>query len=219
MTETDFGDFERHQRENQGVVYQIAYGVLANAADAEDVTQDVFLRAYRKLASLREPEKFRAWVARISRRLALNRRRDLARARRRENLWLEAAPASTDVEVAVADREFHARLHDEIARLPEKLRAVFSLCAIDGFSAGSVGAMLGIPEGTVRSRLHLARKRLLRAIGTGAAIGAIFFGVHYAYAPRPPSATPVTALSEWRSPTAVLLRPSTYNAGTRRLSQ
>jgi len=53
-------EFERRLRETQRVVYQIAYGVLGNEADAEDVSQDVFLRAYRKLGGLRDPEKFRA---------------------------------------------------------------------------------------------------------------------------------------------------------------
>ena len=55
MTEPGLDGFEALVRENQGVVFQIAYGVLGNGADAQDVTQDVFVRAYAKLAGLREP--------------------------------------------------------------------------------------------------------------------------------------------------------------------
>jgi RNA polymerase sigma-70 factor, ECF subfamily len=163
VKESDFGDFDRRLREHERVVYQIAYRVLGNAADAEDVTQDVFLRAYRNLASLRAPEKFRAWVARMSRRLALNRLRDATRSARRDTAWSEGAVSSIDVEAVVADREFHARLRDEIERLPEKLRTVLHLCAVERLPVRSVATMLEIPEGTVRSRLHLARKQLLRA--------------------------------------------------------
>ena len=58
VTRLSFDDFERLMRENQRVVYQIAFGVLGNAVDAEDVTQDAFVRAFEKLTSLREPERF-----------------------------------------------------------------------------------------------------------------------------------------------------------------
>lgn len=156
-------DFERRLRESQRVVYQVAYSVLANAADAEEVTQDVFLRAYRKRASLRDPEKFRAWVARMSWRLALNRQRASQRTWRRDTAWFESAtPLRPDAESEAAARESQARLREEIDRLPEKLRVVLLLTALEGLETRDVAAILAIPEGTVRSRLHLARKQLLR---------------------------------------------------------
>src|SRR2546425_11235869 len=73
--------------ENQRRVFQIAYGILGNSADAEEVAQEAFLCAYQKLASLREAEKFRAWVNRIAFRLALNRQRGLRRRLARETAW------------------------------------------------------------------------------------------------------------------------------------
>jgi RNA polymerase sigma-70 factor (ECF subfamily) len=159
----DRGDFERRLRECQRLVYQVAFGVLADAADAEEVTQDVFLRAYSKLASLRDARKFRAWVARMSWRLALNRQRASARARRRDTSWLErTARPPGSVETLAVEREFHSRLRKEIDRLPEKLRAVLLLTAVEGLDTRDIAAMLKIPEGTVRSRLHLARRELLR---------------------------------------------------------
>lgn len=156
-------EFERRLRETQRVVYQIAYGVLGNNADAEDVSQDVFLRAYRKLGGLRDPENFRAWVARMSLRLALNHQRAADRAQRRNSSWFKntALPAAS-AETEVAARDFQSRLRDEIQCLPEKLRSVLLLSGVDELDTREVAGILGIPQGTVRSRLHSARKQLLR---------------------------------------------------------
>ncbi len=149
------------------MVYQIAYSVLNNAADAEEVTQEVFLRAYRKLGSLREPQKFRGWVARMSWRMALNHNRSATRAQFRDTAWMQqthqAAPQPS-VEALAAAREFESRLRQAIARLPEKLRVVVTLHAIQGVDLRDVASILEIPEGTVRSRLHLARKQLLEEL-------------------------------------------------------
>lgn len=163
-SERDQADFERHLRENQRLVYQIAYGVLGNRADAEEVAQDAFLRAYRRFSSLRDPQRFKAWVARITWRLALNRQRGMARALRRETAWAAMAPAVAHPETAAGGWDTTARVRQEIARLPEKLRLVLLLNAIDGMETREVALMLGIPEATVRSRLHLARKQLLRKL-------------------------------------------------------
>ena len=161
MTEPGLDGFEALVRENQGVVFQIAYGVLGNGADAQDVTQDVFVRAYAKLAGLREPARFRAWVCSISRRLALNRMRSQARTRSRESAAY-AQPAAVDVELLAQDREFEASVYREIDRLPPKLRETLLLCAIEDLEPAGVARLLGVPPGTVRSRLFLARKALLR---------------------------------------------------------
>ena len=147
------------------MVYQIAYGVLGNAADAEEVAQDAFVRAFGKLSALREPEKFRAWVSQICRRLALNRLRSQARARRREQLAV-VPDVSADAAVVAEDNALRQRVTDEISRLPVKLRDVMLLCAIEGLDHRAVASILDVPEGTVRSRLHLARKQLLKALST-----------------------------------------------------
>jgi len=146
------------------VVYQIAYGVLGNAADAEDVTQDAFVRAYSNLATLREPERFRGWVCQIVRRLALNRLRTDTCARKREELAFKEADAVVDVEAIAGEREFQARVQRLVGGLPEKLREVLVLCAVEGLDSAAVSKLLGIPQGTVRSRLHLARKQLLEGL-------------------------------------------------------
>jgi RNA polymerase sigma-70 factor, ECF subfamily len=111
--------FEHRLRECHGLVFHVAYAVLRDRADAEEIVQDTFFRAYRKLSRLREPKKFRSWVARIGYRLALNRWRATTRARRRDTVWLEATtPPMASVETVVAQREFQHRLQQEIDRLP-----------------------------------------------------------------------------------------------------
>jgi len=153
-------DFAARVAETQRRVFQVAYGVLGDAAEAEEVAQETFLKAYRRFASLREPAKFRAWVARIALRLALNRRRGRQRRLVRDTAWHETRPAAAPA----ADRLFLDRVRAEVERLPEKLRAVLLLSAVEGMDAAEVAAALDIPAGTVRSRLHVARKRLLEAL-------------------------------------------------------
>jgi len=151
--------------ENQTRVFRIAYSVLGNAADAEDVAQEVFLHAYQNFPALRDAYKFRAWVTRIAFRLALNRRRGLRRWLARDTAWhATMGPQSVDGETSAQQRVLVAQLRSAIERLPTKLRSVMQLAVVDEMDAAEVGAVLGIPEGTVRSRLHAARKLLLDAI-------------------------------------------------------
>jgi RNA polymerase sigma-70 factor (ECF subfamily) len=150
--------------ENQRRVFQIAYGVLGNAADAEDVAQEVFLRAYEKIDALREAEKFRAWVNRIAFRLALNRQRGQRRRVSRETAWQYGTDESVDGAKNAEARIEMERLRSEIGALPEKLRSVLQLSVVEDMDASEVGLVLGIPAGTVRSRLHTARKLLLEAM-------------------------------------------------------
>jgi RNA polymerase sigma-70 factor (ECF subfamily) len=156
--------FERLLRETHRTVFQVAYALLANAADAEEVTQDAFLRAYRKFSSLRDPQKFRAWVARMCWRLALNRRRANFRALQRDGAWFRSRPAPNDPEAEASAREFESRVQEHIAGLPEKLRSALLLSAVQGLDARTVGMILKVPEATVRSRVFLARRQLLKTL-------------------------------------------------------
>ena len=151
--------------ENQRRVFQIAYGVLGNAADAEDVAQETFIRAYQKFGSLREAEKFRAWVNRIAFRLALNRQRGQRRRTVRDTAWhVTEIGAAVDGAKDAEQQVMVNQLRREIEELPGKLRSVLQLSLVEEMGAEEVGAMLGIPAGTVRSRLHTARKFLLEAM-------------------------------------------------------
>jgi len=148
--------------ENQRRVFQIALSILGNAADAEDVAQEAFLRAYQKFDSLREAEKFRSWVNRIVFRLALNRKRGYRRQLARDTAW-QSAETMTMVDGAkeAEQQMMIERLRREIERLPKKLRSVLLLSLVEEMDATDMGVVLGIPPGTVRSRLHTARKLLL----------------------------------------------------------
>jgi RNA polymerase sigma-70 factor (ECF subfamily) len=151
--------------ENQRRVFQIAYSILGNSADAEDVAQEAFLRAYQKFASLREAEKFRGWINRIAFRLALNRQRGHRRRLTRDTAWQRTETRAMVDGAKDAEREMLLdRLRKEIERLPEKLRSVLQLSLVEEMDAADVGAVLEIPAGTVRSRLHTARKLLLEVM-------------------------------------------------------
>ncbi len=159
-------EFAARVEQTQQRVFRVAYSVLLNAADAEEVAQDAFLRAYRRRSSLRDPAKFRSWVARIAFRLALNRRRAHGRRLARDAAWYAARPSAPgEGPPNEADDVSFEGIREEIDRLPEKLRVVLLLSAVEGMEAREVAGVLGIPAGTVRSRLHLARKRLLEEIG------------------------------------------------------
>ena len=158
------GDFEQLMRNSYRLVYRVAYAVLGNAADAEEVAQDTFLSAYRKFDSLRDANKFGSWVARSSWRLALNYRRGATRAMGRDGAWVAVQTVSETPERQALEREFEVLLRAQVERLPAKLKAVVLLTGVEEMDIRAVAGILGIPEGTVRSRLHLARRQLLREV-------------------------------------------------------
>jgi len=160
----DASGFSARVAENQRRVFQIAYSVLGNAADAEEVAQEAFLSAYQKYSQLRDGERFRAWVNRIAFRVALNRQRDTRRQQARDTAWQTTQTETVDGAQRAEDRLLAQQLHQHIAALPKKLRQVLQLSVVEDMEASNVGAVLGIPAGTVRSRLHTARKLLLEAM-------------------------------------------------------
>ena len=138
-------------------VYRLALCRLQNAADAEDVYQDVFLRLLEQRAIHWDGEHLKAWLIRT----ALNRCADLGRLRqRRGTLSLEEVP-----DMARPVDEAAVELWDTVARLPEKLRTAVHLFYGEGYESGEIGALLGIPAATVRSRLRRARAELRELLG------------------------------------------------------
>ena len=156
-------EFEQRLADCPTLAYRVALGVLHNTAEAEDVAQEAMLRAYRNFNRLRDRERFRGWLVRTAWRLALDRIRAAGRRARRENAALEGFPEVAAENVA-ASHEFERHVARAVDELPEKQRVVIALAAIEGYNTREVASLLEIPEGTVKSRLFLARKQLAKSL-------------------------------------------------------
>ena len=156
-------EFEQRLADCPTLAYRVALGVLRNTAEAEDVAQDAMLRAYRHFRQLRDRDRFRAWLVRTAWRLALDRIRASGRRERRERVAGNESPDAS-VENAAAWREFERHVISAMDKLPEKLRMVMVLAAIEGYNVREVATLLRLPEGTVKSRLFLARKRMSESL-------------------------------------------------------
>ena len=155
-------EFEERLAECGPLAYRVARGVLRNTADAEDVAQEALLRAYKSFERLRDHSRFRGWLVRISFRLALDRLRSAKRREQRDTLWSQPAhhaPLTTAEDIA-ASNQFRGHLERALEELPEKLRLVLLLSAMDGYTIEEIAAIVGVPIGTVKSRIFIARKKL-----------------------------------------------------------
>ena len=154
-------EFEQRIADSSTLAFRVALSVVRRHADAEDVAQEAFLRAHRSFGTLRDRDRFRAWLVRTTFRLALDRiRGEKRRARREDAVAIEAPSRSDSAEDAAARRELREHVAEAVAALPEKLRLVTVLVAIEEQDTASVARLLELPEGTVKSRLHRARKEL-----------------------------------------------------------
>ena len=153
-------EFEQRLAEASTLAFRVAYGVLRSREDAEDVAQEAAVRAYRSFASLRNRDSFRGWLVRTAWRLALDRRRSDRRRGAREQAVVAVADPPPSTEAIAAARQAQERVWQALDRLPEKLRIVVVLGAVEGHDTREVAALLGLPEGTVKSRLFRARQQL-----------------------------------------------------------
>jgi RNA polymerase sigma-70 factor (ECF subfamily) len=156
-------EFEALLGETSTLAFRVAFGVLRHQQDAEDVAQESFAKAFRHFRRLRDRTRFRAWLVRMAWRTALDRQRSNRRRGARElvvdgSALTEAARADGLADQAARDRA--AALWTAIDALPEKLRLVVVLSGIQGHDHREVATLLRIPEGTVKSRMFLARQQL-----------------------------------------------------------
>ena len=161
-------EFDARLVESSRLAFRVAFSVLRQREDAEDIAQDAFGKAHRKFRQLRDPDRFRSWLVRMVWRMAVDRRRSDRRRSARETEHESLRQSSTDA--MVADERAH-RLWEAIDALPEKLRAVVVLANIEGHDLAAVAQLLGIPQGTVKSRLFHARQQLkdrLQCLNTSA---------------------------------------------------
>jgi len=155
-------EFESRLRESSALAFRVAYGVLRHRQDAEDVAQEAFAKAYRSFHQLRDRDRFKAWLVRMTWRLAIDRWRSDRRRSAREQ-HVETAEVATTEDLALS-RERAEQLWRAIDALPEKLRIVTIMGAIEGHDIRAMARVLDLPEGTVKSRLYLARKGLAESL-------------------------------------------------------
>ena len=147
-------------------VFSLAFRLVGDRYDAEDVAQDAYLRMFRGLSGFREEARFETWMYRIVTNSAIN----LLRRRGRQGELLSDESAMDTIVAPDAPAEQTAD-RDELTRsldaLPAGQRAVVILKDVYGLSCREIGNELGIEEGAVKVRLHRARKRLKEAIQQG----------------------------------------------------
>ena len=148
-------------REHADRVYRLAYRLTGNAHDAEDLTQETFIRVFRSLANYK-PGTFEGWLHRITTNLFLDM------ARRRSRLRMEGLPEDTDrlagddpsPEQVYVETHLDPDLQAALDELPPEFKAAVVLCDVEGLSYEEIGATLGVKLGTVRSRIHRGRQAL-----------------------------------------------------------
>jgi RNA polymerase sigma-70 factor (ECF subfamily) len=145
----------------QPTVYAIALRRLANASDALELTQEVFLHVLRRLGQLREPERFAGWLRQVAVRMAINRATRRVAPPSVEVGVLEGASQQSDEPLdQLISRERAERLWEALGRLKSLDREALDAFYIRGHSLLEIAEELGVPLGTVKRRLHTARKRL-----------------------------------------------------------
>jgi len=160
----DAAAFGRLVKLYQRAVYRVAYGITRNASDADDLAQETFVRAYQAIRRFRVGEPLHPWLARIAVNLAFSLYR---RRKRRPETSLEPLleagrefAGTDDPAENVAKRERDRHLAAAFAELTEEHRAVLVLRVVEGMSYDEIARTLGIPGGTVMSRLSRARADL-----------------------------------------------------------
>jgi RNA polymerase sigma-70 factor (ECF subfamily) len=158
----DRAAFEHIYRENVGRVYAICLRIVANQGRAQELTQDVFVRAWEMIGTFRGESAFSSWLYRLAVNVVLV---DLRAKKRRTSRVMATDDLST------YDRDCHAAtpgamidLERAIAALPEQARAVFVLHDIEGYRHEEIAARMGMAEGTSKAQLHRARKLLREAL-------------------------------------------------------
>ncbi len=143
---------ERHSQ----FVFRIALAVTRHPQDAEDAVQETFLQIY-KGNRWKQIEDERAYLARVAWRLAVRQQRPRAQ---EQELPLEINCRNASPEESAMDRQLETWLHSRIDALPDKLRQPLALLALGELKLTEIAGILGLPEGTVRRRIHTARQKL-----------------------------------------------------------
>lgn len=154
-------------------VYQLCYRMLGNRYEAEDVAQEAFIRAFTNINSFNQDLKFSTWIYRIATNLCIDRIR-----KKKPDFYLDAEVSGTNgltmyskiasetelPETELESMELQESVQKEILKLPEKYRSVIVLKYIEELSLNEISKILGLPLGTVKTRIHRGREALRRSL-------------------------------------------------------
>lgn len=146
-------------------VVSIAWGIVRNAHDAEDLAQDAFVKAYQTIDRFKSGQPFGPWIYRIVTNLALDVVKHRKRFRQEELSAAEPAARRDEADLTTHSNEMAARIDSAIQSLPDMQRIVARLYLVEEFGHTEIAAMMGLTEGTVRSHLSLARGKLKERLG------------------------------------------------------
>jgi RNA polymerase sigma-70 factor (ECF subfamily) len=149
----DISAYETLVRRYQGDVWRLAFHLLHDRGLADDATQEAFVRTFRYIRRFRGRSKFSTWLFSVARNAAIDELRRVQRRDRIEEKLHSQPPAGTEPSAVTEVR-------DAIAQLPVDLREVVVMVDLLGFGYRDAGLACGIPEGTVKSRVHRARREL-----------------------------------------------------------
>ena len=141
-------------------VVSIAWGIVRNAHDAEDLAQEAFVKAFQNIGRFKEGEPFGPWIYRIVTNLALDVVKHRTRFRHEELTDTEPAARRDNAELGAVTSELSQRIDAALQSLPENQRVVARLYLVEQFGHAEIASMMNLSEGTVRSHLSLARKKL-----------------------------------------------------------
>ena len=153
----DLEAFEELYRQHVGRVHALCLRMARDRAEADELTQETFVRVWEKLGSFRGESAFSTWLHRVAANVVVA-------SLRRQGRWRERFVASGSDDVGTARAAFSPGgdldLERAIAALPPKARLVFLLHDVEGYAHGEIGRMLGVAEGTSKAHLHRARLQL-----------------------------------------------------------
>jgi RNA polymerase sigma-70 factor (ECF subfamily) len=160
----DLVAFERLYRDNERKVFGLCFRLSSDPALAEELTQEVFVRAWRKLSSFRGESAFSSWLYPLTVNVALSERR--SRRRRDARIIATEDPASLERAPRSPAPEAGFDLEKAMAALPPGARAVFVLHDVEGRTHEEIGQLLGLAPGTSKAQLHRARRLLREALAS-----------------------------------------------------
>jgi len=160
------GAFDDLVRRHQRALWRLARRYVKNDADAADVVQQAFVRAFRAVDGFRGAASVRSWLFRITINAALNHLRDHGR-ERPDEIAEEALSARAEGSVRLEAAEAHDRLRTAVAGLPDKQRTVLELRVFDDLSFREVAELAGCTENAAKVNFHYAVKRLRQLLGGG----------------------------------------------------